>query len=108
MKFFTDSCGLQVCISFNEALLGLVFFLNFLTFGTLFWFFTGSCCSVDFRFLIFVGLFFGGLYSSWSELDSDPVAPLNDSSESETGIDDCLEFLGANVLVSAGSSLFCL
>lgn len=31
MKFFTDSCGLQVCISFNEALLGLVFFLDFLT-----------------------------------------------------------------------------
>ena len=88
--------------------MGLVFFLNFLTFGTLFWFFTGSCCSVDFRFLILVGLFFGGLYSSWPELDSDPVSPLNDSSESETGIDDCLEFLGANFLVSAGSSLFCL
>ena len=84
------------------------FFRNFLTFETFFCFFTGSCCSVGFRFLIFIGLVFGGLYSSWSELDSDPVSPLNDSSESETGIDDYLQFLGANVLVSAGSSLFCL
>ena len=60
-----------------------------------------------FILIIFFRLFFGGLYSSSSELDTNLVSPLNDSSESETGIDGRLQFLGANFWVSAGQSSFC-